>query len=79
MSKKHIKGPRGPWESVQAAAERNEMEDLIDKMKEACRLSEKVLAEHEQYDDDEDSPSLEHVSAEACRIVLAKVEKWLQS
>ena len=76
MSKKHVKGPRGPWESVEAAEERNKMEGIIDEMEEACILSEGVLAEHEQYDDNgEDDPSREHIAAEACRTVLAKVKE----
>jgi len=75
MSKK---GPRGPWESVEAAEERNKMENIIEKMGEACRLSEEVLAEHEQYDNDNDEPSREHVAAEACRTALAKATEWFQ-
>ena len=74
MSEKHIKGPRGPWESVEAAEERNKMEDIIDEMTEACRLSEEVLAEHEQYDDDNDEPSREHIAAEACRAALINLQ-----
>lgn len=44
------------------------------KMQEACKLSEAVLAEHEQYDDDDDIPSRESEAAEACRVALAKAE-----
>jgi len=39
---------------------------------EACRLSEAVLAEHEQYDDDDEIPSRESEAAQACRDALAK-------
>lgn len=42
---------------------------------EACKLSEAVLAEHEQYDDnDDDGPSRESEAAQACRAAIAKVE-----
>lgn len=39
---------------------------------EACKLSEAVLAEHEQYDGSE--PSRESEAAQACRAALATAE-----
>lgn len=45
---------------------------MTQKLLEACKLFEAILAEHEQYDGDE--PSRESEAAEACRVAISKAE-----
>lgn len=64
--------PGGFVQSLQAKIDRLEAEKK--ELLQACRLSEAVLADHAQYDNDDELPNRESEAAEACRIALAKAE-----
>lgn len=64
-----------PANAVQEiTAERDRLKAEKAELVEACKLSEAVLAEHEQYDDDDEVPSRESEAAEACRTALANAK-----